>query len=62
MLLTFKKLSFVVVFPTKKKKKVMAENIISGNLTDESDGVTVSFDCTAFNKLMGAIMKRKKKY
>lgn len=36
----------------------MAENPISGNLTDESD-VTVSFYCTAFNKL-GVIIKGKK--
>lgn len=38
----------------------MAENPISGNLTDESDVVTVSFNCTAFNKL-GVILQSHEK-
>lgn len=53
---------FCCCFSKKKLlwKKVMAENIVSGNLTNESDGVvTVSFYWTAF--IMGAIIKRKKK-
>lgn len=52
---------FCCCFSKKKSlwKKVMAENIVSGNLTNESDGVTVSFYCTVF--IMGAIIKRKKK-